>query len=60
MSTKDPDAPKKPRNSFLRFSADERPKLKAQGINNFTEISKALGTAWHEVDQTTKVSRIND
>jgi hypothetical protein len=55
-STKDTNAPKKPLSAYLLFSADERPKLKASGLDNFAEMSKALGAAWKQVDQKTKVN----
>jgi len=56
-STKDTNAPKKPLSAYLLFSADERPKLKASGLDNFAEISKALGAALKQADQKTKVKK---
>lgn len=55
--TKDTNAPKKPLSAYLLFSADERPKLKASGLDNFAEMSKALGAAWKQVDAKTKVNQ---
>ncbi|CAF1325442.1 unnamed protein product [Rotaria magnacalcarata] len=52
--TKDANAPKKPLSAYILFSADERPKLKATGLDNFAEMSKALAAAWKQVDAKTK------
>lgn len=54
-TTKDTNAPKKPLTAYLLFSADERPKLKASGLDNFAEMSKALAAAWKQADGNTKV-----
>jgi hypothetical protein len=56
-SIKDTNAPRKPLSAYLLFSADERPKLKASGLDNFAEMSKALGAAWKQVDPKTKVKK---
>ncbi|CAF0798723.1 unnamed protein product [Rotaria sp. Silwood1] len=53
-STKDSNAPRKPLSAYMLFSADERPKLKASGLDNFIEMSKALGAAWKQADLKTK------
>ncbi|CAF2501818.1 unnamed protein product [Rotaria sp. Silwood2] len=53
-STKDSNAPRKPLSAYMLFSADERPKLKASGLDNFIEISKALGAAWKQADSKAK------
>ena len=55
-STKDSNAPKKALTAYILFSAAERPKLKASGMDNFAEISKALGSAWKQADQKTRVT----
>jgi len=47
---KDSNAPKKPHTAYMLFSADERPKLKASGLDNFAEMNKALGAAWKQAD----------
>ncbi|CAF1086317.1 unnamed protein product [Rotaria sordida] len=52
--TKDSNAPRKPLSAYMLFSADERPKLKASGLDNFIEMSKALGAAWKQADSKTK------
>ncbi|CAF3550636.1 unnamed protein product [Rotaria socialis] len=43
--TKDANAPKKPLSAYILFSVDERPKLKATGLDNFAEMSKTLAAA---------------
>jgi len=58
-STKDSNAPKKPLTAYMLFSASERPKLKASGLDNFAEMNKALGAAWKQADPKTKVKYIN-
>jgi hypothetical protein len=56
-SAKDTNAPRKPLSAYILFSADERPKLKASGLDNFAEMSKALGASWKKVDDKTKVKK---
>jgi hypothetical protein len=56
-TAKDANAPKKPLTAYMLFSAVERPKLKASGLDNFAEMSKALGAAWKKVDDKTKVKK---
>jgi hypothetical protein len=54
-TAKDSNAPKKALTAYMLFSADERPKLKATGLDNFAEMNKALGAAWKKADQEIRV-----
>lgn len=55
-SSKDVNAPKKALSAYILFSVDERPKLKASGLENFAEMSRALGAAWKQADSKTRVN----
>ena len=55
-SSKDTNAPKKALSAYILFAADERPKLKASGLENFAEMSRALGAAWKQADAKTRVN----
>jgi len=57
-TTKDANAPKKPLTAYMLFSAVERPKLKASGLDNFAEMNKALGAAWKQANTEIKVNNI--
>jgi HMG (high mobility group) box len=53
---RDPNAPKRPTNPFLRFCEHERDNVRAQhsGDENF-DLTKAMGQAWHELDDEQKL-----
>ena len=52
---RDPNAPKRPTNPFLRFCDRERDNVRALhgGDANF-DLTKAMGVAWHELDDDQK------
>jgi HMG (high mobility group) box len=52
---RDPNAPKRPTNPFLRFCEHERDNVRALHSNdeNF-DLTKAMGVAWHELDDDQK------
>jgi uncharacterized protein (DUF736 family) len=52
---KDTNAPKKPMSSYFLYTVDQRPLMKAAHPEySVTDMSKALGAAWKEVDAETK------
>ena len=52
---KDPNAPKAPLTSYFLFTAEERPKIKAEDPSlSFGEIAKLIGQRWKEVDPEDK------
>ena len=52
---RDPDAPKRPTNAFLRFCEEERDNVRALhgGDENF-DLTKAMGQAWHALTDAQK------
>jgi len=52
---KDPHAPKQPLSAYLRFSAEQRLKVKAEHPDfSFTEIGRELGRRWGDLDSMEK------
>jgi hypothetical protein len=52
---RDPNAPKRPTNPFLRFCDQERDNVRAiHGNDENFDLTKAMGVAWHELDQKAK------
>jgi hypothetical protein len=53
---RDPNAPKRPTNPFLRFCEQERDNVRALRENNENfDLTKAMGVAWHELDDQAKL-----
>jgi high mobility group protein B3 len=51
----DPNAPKKPKTSYILFSIESRPKIKAQFPDlSTTDILKKLGEAWNKISDKEK------
>jgi HMG (high mobility group) box len=52
---RDPNAPKRPTNPFLRFCDEQRDNVRALhgGDENF-DLTKAMGQAWHALDEEQK------
>ena len=52
---RDPNAPKRPTNPFLRFCEQERENVRAaHGSEENFDLTKAMGVAWHELDDDQK------
>ena len=52
---RDPNAPKRPTNPFLRFCEHERDNVRAlHGSDENFDLTKAMGVAWHELDDDQK------
>jgi hypothetical protein len=52
---RDPNAPKRPTNPFLRFCEQERDNVRAlHGSDENFDLTKAMGAAWHELDDEQK------
>jgi HMG (high mobility group) box len=52
---RDPNAPKRPTNPFLRFCEQERDNVRALHSNDdYFDLTKAMGVAWHELDDEQK------
>jgi HMG (high mobility group) box len=53
---RDPNAPKRPTNPFLRFCEQERDNVRAaHGDEENFDLTKAMGVAWHELDDEQKL-----
>lgn len=54
-ATRDPDAPKRPSNPFLKFCDVERERIRSEneGIDGF-DITRALGIAWQNLDDESR------
>ncbi|KAG4304534.1 hypothetical protein PORY_001927 [Pneumocystis oryctolagi] len=52
---RDPDAPKRPSNPFLKFCDVERERIRSenQGIDRF-DVTRALGAAWQNLDDESR------
>ncbi|KTW28394.1 hypothetical protein T552_01656 [Pneumocystis carinii B80] len=53
--TRDPDAPKRPSNPFLKFCDVERERIRSEneGIDGF-DVTRALGVAWQNLDDDSR------
>jgi hypothetical protein len=52
---RDPLAPKRPTNPFLRFCEEQRDNVRAaHGSDENFDLTKAMGVAWHELDDNQK------
>ena len=52
---RDPNAPKRPTNPFLRFCEQERDNVRAlHGSDENFDLTKAMGQAWHGLDEDQK------
>ncbi|KTW30939.1 uncharacterized protein T551_01491 [Pneumocystis jirovecii RU7] len=53
--TRDPDAPKRPSNPFLKFCDVQREKIRSEneGVDRF-DVTRALGAAWQNLDDESR------
>jgi len=52
---RDPDKPRRPKNSYTFFCNDKRDMVKAQNADfNFAKVNKLLGKMWKECDSVEK------
>lgn len=51
---KDPAAPKNAKSAYMFFCADERKRLRDEGVTNFSEVGKRMGDRWKELSEEEK------